>query len=126
MNVVARQFPHTKRNRARRRRFHRVDKDQPRLELRRPLQLVNRPVREASTFRDRSFNTFERFRRDDETNATGIKFGEYSIQALSKAIRKALIIYEDKTLLAHYRQNGMAKDFSWQQTAVEYETFYQR
>ncbi|MDB6026335.1 MAG: glycogen/starch synthase, partial [Verrucomicrobiales bacterium] len=42
---------------------------------------------------------------DDETNATGIKFGEYSIQALSKAIRKALIIYEDKTLLAHYRQN---------------------
>jgi starch synthase len=63
---------------------------------------------------------------DDEANATGIKFSDYSIQALSKAIRKALIIFEDKELLAHYRQNGMAKDFSWKQTAMEYERFCQR
>ncbi len=61
---------------------------------------------------------------DDAANATGIKFSEYSIRALAKAIRKALALYTDNALLTHYRENGMTKDFSWEQTAREYEEFY--
>jgi starch synthase len=56
--------------------------------------------------------------------ADGIKFAEYSVRALSKAIRKALVLYDDKDLLAYYRRNGMAKDFSWERTAAAYGEVY--
>lgn len=58
--------------------------------------------------------------------ADGIKFSEYSFRALAKAIRKALVLYGDKELLAHYRRNGMAKDFSWEKTAREYLQIYRK
>jgi len=58
--------------------------------------------------------------------ADGIKFAEYSVRALSKAIRKALALYDDKELLLLYRRNGMAKDFSWERTAVTYTQLYRR
>jgi glycogen synthase len=48
------------------------------------------------------------------------------VRSLSKAVRKALIIYDDKELLQHYRLNGMTKDFSWDRTAKAYEKVYQR
>ena len=63
---------------------------------------------------------------EDEDLSDGIKFREYSVRSLAKAIRKALIIYEDKNLLHHYRLNGMKKDFSWDRTAKAYEKVYQR
>jgi starch synthase len=63
---------------------------------------------------------------EDAEHADGIKFVEYSVRALSKAIRKALALYDDKELLLFYRQNGMAKDFSWERTAVTYAQIYQR
>jgi starch synthase len=63
---------------------------------------------------------------EDPDRADGIKFMEFSARALSKAIRKALVLYDDKELLTFYRQNGMAKDFSWQRTAGAYEELYKR
>lgn len=63
---------------------------------------------------------------DDPDKADGIKFTEYSVRALSKAIRKALILYADKELLEHYRRNGMARDFSWSRTAAAYEEVYRQ
>jgi starch synthase len=61
---------------------------------------------------------------ENAKKADGIKFAEYSVRALSKAIRKALILYENKKLLALYRRNGMARDFSWEQTAAAYSRLY--
>ncbi|HXR08962.1 MAG TPA: hypothetical protein VN765_16605, partial [Candidatus Acidoferrum sp.] len=61
---------------------------------------------------------------DDPVRADGIKFTEYSVRALAKAIRKALVLYEDKSLLEYYRRNGMVKDFSWSRTAAAYEAVY--
>jgi starch synthase len=58
--------------------------------------------------------------------ADGIKFQEYSARALAKAIRKALVVFSDPALLAHYRRNGMLKDFSWSRTASAYEAVYRR
>lgn len=63
---------------------------------------------------------------DDAERATGIKFREPSARALAKAIRKALTLYADSTLLAHFRGNGMARDFSWDRTAGEYLKVYHR
>ena len=57
--------------------------------------------------------------------ADGIKFQEYSVRALAKSIRKALILYADADLLAHYRHNAMAADFSWDRTAEAYDGIYE-
>jgi starch synthase len=59
-------------------------------------------------------------------NADGIKFFEYSARALSKAIRKALALFENKELLEHYRRNAMSVDYSWEHTTHEYEAVYRR
>jgi starch synthase len=61
---------------------------------------------------------------EDADHADGIKFAEYSVRALSKAIRKALVLYEDKPLLEYYRKNGSARDFSWESRAREYAEVY--
>jgi starch synthase len=63
---------------------------------------------------------------EDPETADGIKFTEYSARALTRAIRKALVLYENKELLEHYRQNGMEADFSWGNTTHEYEQVYRR
>jgi starch synthase len=63
---------------------------------------------------------------DDEQRADGIKFNEYSARALAKAIRKALVLYENTDLLALYRRNAMSADFSWDRTAREYVRVYER
>jgi starch synthase len=63
---------------------------------------------------------------EDPALANGIKFTEYSARALAKAVRKALVLYADKTLMRRYRVNAMHADFSWQRTAAEYVRFYQQ
>jgi starch synthase len=63
---------------------------------------------------------------DNEERADGIKFSEYSSRALARAVRKALVLYQDKELLAHYRRNAMRADFSWTRTAAEYVKVYER
>ena len=63
---------------------------------------------------------------EDEELADGIKFQEYSARALSKAIRKALTLYQHPELMDHYRKNGMAQDFSWEHTSGEYVKVFER
>jgi starch synthase len=63
---------------------------------------------------------------EDIERADGIKFNEYSVRALAKAVRKALVLYERKDLLSRFRRNGMRADFSWDRTAEEYGKVYDR
>jgi starch synthase len=63
--------------------------------------------------------------QEDSSGATGIKFRDYSSQALIKAVGKALALYAEPEWMAHYRCNGMAADFSWQKTAASYQGVYQ-
>ncbi|MCL5098122.1 MAG: glycogen synthase, partial [Candidatus Omnitrophica bacterium] len=58
--------------------------------------------------------------------ADGIKFNEYSARALAKAIRKALVLYQEPALMRHFIQNAMAVEFLWQDTAAQYIKVYQR
>jgi starch synthase len=61
----------------------------------------------------------------DAKRANGIKFHEYSNQALAKAIRKALAIYSQPELFRRYQRNAMKADFSWEQTVDEYVRIYE-
>jgi starch synthase len=63
---------------------------------------------------------------EDAARANGIKFAEYSVRALAKAIRKALALYGEPSLLARYRRNGMKADFSWERTCRNYIEIYSR
>jgi starch synthase len=63
---------------------------------------------------------------EDEARADGIKFREYSVRALAKAIRKALVLYQSPELIAHMRRNAMRADFSWERTGREYVRLYER
>jgi len=62
--------------------------------------------------------------RDDEKRADGIKFNEFSVRALSKAVRKALVVFEHRKLFDRMRRNGMTADFSWNRTCGDYERVY--
>ena len=62
---------------------------------------------------------------EDAAHANGVKFREYSARALAKAIRKALVIYQQPGLLRRYRQNAMKADFSWDHTVDEYLKIYE-
>jgi starch synthase len=62
---------------------------------------------------------------ENQDEANGIKFQQYSARALAKAMRKALVIHQNPDLLKFYRVNGLVRDFSWERTAKAYETFYE-
>lgn len=62
---------------------------------------------------------------EDSRQATGIKFAEYSAPALSRCIRRALILFKDSELLYGYRINGMSADFSWKRTGEQYVRIYE-
>lgn len=63
---------------------------------------------------------------DDLDRADGIKFSEYSVRALAKAIRKALVLYQTPRLMRRFQKNGMSADFSWARTTEEYQRVYQQ
>jgi starch synthase len=63
---------------------------------------------------------------EDERRANGIKFQEYSVRALGKAIRKATGLYESKPLLRAMQRNAMQLDYSWERTATAYIEGYER
>lgn len=62
---------------------------------------------------------------ENPARADGIKFYEYSVRALTKAIRKAMAMYSRGDLVDLYRQNGMKRDFSWKRAVASYEAIYQ-
>lgn len=64
--------------------------------------------------------------REDPEKANGIKFNEFSVGALSKAIKKALVLFEHKDLFTKMRKNAMTADFSWDRTCREYSAVYER
>lgn len=63
---------------------------------------------------------------EEENEATGIKFYEFSVRALSRAIRKALVLYQTPDLFELVRRNGMETDYSWERTTHYYEAVYER
>lgn len=56
--------------------------------------------------------------------ADGIKFSDCSAHALARAMRKALVLYQEPELLTLYRRNGMAAEFSWDHVVKQYLAVY--
>lgn len=69
-------------------------------------------------------DTIESFDLEHGTG-TGFKFSEYSGAALLHAIRQALQHYSNDGVWNRIQLNGMAKDFSWNTSAVEYAKLYE-
>ena len=63
---------------------------------------------------------------DDAARANGIKLQEAASPALAKAMRKALLLFQDKQLLTRYRHNGMTATFSWSMAVKQFEAVYQK
>jgi len=58
-------------------------------------------------------------------NSTGFLFQEASASALAAALRRALAIYHNPEHWRGMQQRGMALDFSWERSAIEYAQLYQ-
>jgi len=60
------------------------------------------------------------------SRGTGFKFKAYDGPALLAAIQEALAVYtKDPAMWRRIQLNGMAKDFSWQVSALEYAKLYE-
>lgn len=57
---------------------------------------------------------------------TGFKFQEHTGEALLRTIHQAMQLYRDQESWQRLMRNGMAKDFSWKNSAREYVRVYER
>ena len=57
---------------------------------------------------------------------TGFKFREYTAEALTAAVARALEAFRDRAGWQGIVARGMAQDFSWDRSARSYEELYQR
>ena len=53
-------------------------------------------------------------------------FAEYSAEALRGAVERALQLFREPAALARARRNGMARDFSWENSARKYLRVYRQ
>ncbi len=63
---------------------------------------------------------------DTIEEGTGFKFREYSGEALLQAIRDACRAYRKRGSWTETMRRGMAKDFSWDASAIQYSELYGR
>jgi len=57
---------------------------------------------------------------------TGFLFEEYSSEALSEAVHRALNAFRDQPAWRQLMLNGMGQDFSWRKQVRKYEALYER
>lgn len=55
---------------------------------------------------------------------TGFKFGDYSVASLFDSLRTALGAWQSRDTWVERMRRGMAKDYSWRASAVEYSALY--
>jgi starch synthase len=60
------------------------------------------------------------------SRGTGFKFSDYTGDALLATIRQAIAAFNDRTGWHTLMRNGMAKDFSWTNSAREYVRVYEK
>jgi starch synthase len=61
-----------------------------------------------------------------DKTATGIVFDQAESGALLESIKRALILYSNKKIWRQIQVSAMNRDFSWQHSAKQYLTLYQR
>jgi starch synthase len=61
---------------------------------------------------------------DTVNQETGFKFQDYAPEALMAAIKEALAAWQDRSGWVVRMRRGMAKDYSWDVSAAEYQRVY--
>jgi starch synthase len=79
------------------------------------------PIVRATGGLDDTIETFDL----EHGTGTGFKFAEYSGAALLQCVQQALHHHADVRIWKRIQLNGMAKDFSWKASAVEYGKLYE-
>ncbi len=59
-------------------------------------------------------------------HGTGFKFAPYTGAAFLESLLEALSVFDRPRYWRQLMKNGMAKDFSWERSAAEYEALFQR
>jgi starch synthase len=62
---------------------------------------------------------------DDPDAATGFAFDDFTPEAVAGAVRQAVHAMRDPDAFQRIQRRGMARDFSWDQSAAEYEDVYE-
>ncbi len=60
------------------------------------------------------------------SQATGVKFTEFTVDALLEAISRATKIFQKTELFCAYRRRAMSLDFSWKRATKAYLNLYQK
>jgi starch synthase len=55
---------------------------------------------------------------------TGFLFQAAQPAAMQEALRRALVVYASPVNWENFQRNGMAEDFSWTRSAVQYAELY--
>lgn len=61
---------------------------------------------------------------DESSDSTGFVFRDYNAKALINALERARKVFDDKTAWEGLMRRGMARDFSWDRSATQYESVY--
>ncbi len=69
-------------------------------------------------------DTVVNFSGANEEEATGFCFDTYSSNELIKTIKRAIKFFDTKNLWKKIQQNGMNKNFSWENSARQYLDLY--
>jgi starch synthase len=75
----------------------------------------------ADTVQD--WHEFQSFGND---TGTGFSFNDYSSYALYTTVERALRTFYDKEAWKKIQRNGMAQDYSWDNSAKEYLILYKK
>lgn len=70
-------------------------------------------------------DTIEQF-APDSGQGTGFKFVDYEAKAFLEKIQEAVALFEDNTMWMRLVTNGMKCDFSWERSAREYVSLYEK
>ena len=62
----------------------------------------------------------------EDPGGTGLMFDEFHPWALWDALERTLRVYAQRPKWAQLQSNGMAQDFSWAKSAMEYSALYER
>ncbi len=69
-------------------------------------------------------DTVEPWRGTNPDTATGFSFHHADAKALAQALLLARMAFRDRPLWLTLQRNGMARDFSWNHSALEYDRLY--
>ncbi len=81
-------------------------------------------VRETGGLADTVVNTSEATLADGTAN--GFSFREDNVQALEETLRRAVAAYRDPSIWHRLIGTGMRQDFSWDRSAQQYVTLYEK